>query len=87
MRALNEQERLDVIRFAAHQRYDNPTEKSFTEIAEEVDGYTAGVFDDYMSDCPGYAGKVIIIIGGQPELHQVLGYDEDGNLFQFNQDL
>lgn len=39
-----------------------------------------GVIDNYISDCPGYCGKVYIIIGGSTEIYNVLTEDKYGNL-------
>lgn len=43
------------------------------------------VFDDYISDSPGYVGKVIVAVFGYPEAHSVYGYRE-GELIEFNKE-
>ncbi len=35
---------------------------------------------DFISESPGYAGKIIVCIFAYPELHDVFKYNSDGNL-------
>ena len=50
----------------------------------DMDIITIIVIPKYMSDCPGYWGKVFYILGGQPEFHSTLiedkYFDEDEGL-------
>lgn len=43
------------------------------------------VKDPYVSDGPGYAGPMIVLLGGAPTIYVVFGVDEDG-LIEFSQD-
>ena len=35
------------------------------------------VFEDYISDCPGYRGKILFAIYGCPEFHEVFGWIDE----------
>lgn len=50
--------------------------------AEDVclNAENVGVIETYMSESPGYAGKIILCIFAYPELHDVFKYNSDGNL-------
>lgn len=42
------------------------------------------VKNKYVSDMPGYAGSVIIVLGGEPEFLRMFGKDNDtGELIEF----
>ena len=44
------------------------------------------VFDHYMSDSPGYSGKVIVVVfSGSPEINSVYGY-RNNEIFEFERD-
>ena len=56
------------------------------EAKELVDGATIAVFDDYISDSPGYAGKVMVVIWPTgPQLYEVLIW-RNGSLVYVDQD-
>jgi len=39
------------------------------------------VFDDYITDCPGYAGRVMSVLwGAAPDTCSVFTWDDRGNL-------
>lgn len=53
--------------------------KSRENAEQLVECYYFGVIDDYTSDCPGYAGKIVFAVYGHPGLSEVYVY-EDGEL-------
>jgi hypothetical protein len=61
-----------------------------TETPEEAELWTKetciAVFDDYVSDCPGYAGKLMMVVwGAGPRSYQVYIW-RYGKLTHVNQD-
>ena len=56
------------------------------EAAEDlVKNYWFAVFDDYISDGPGYAGKILFAVWGLPEFYEVYIW-EDGKIRALPQD-
>lgn len=52
-----------------------------------VDGAAIAVFDDYISDCPGYCGKVMTVIWpAGPSLYETFIWRQE-ELVRLNQDL
>lgn len=50
------------------------------ELAQDlVDNYWYVVIEDYISDCPGYAGKIIIAIYGDACFYEIF-VERDGKL-------
>ncbi len=48
------------------------------EACNSVRTAAVAVFDHYMTDCPGYAGKVMVVIwSGAPELHELFCWREN----------
>jgi len=46
------------------------------------------VFDNYVTDCVGYAGKVMgVIWASAPNMYEVFTFSKEGNLEKVNQDL
>jgi len=51
-----------------------------------VDNYWYGVFEDYISDGPAYADKIIFAVYGCPEFYEVF-IVQDGKLTHLNTDM
>jgi len=70
-RVPTEEEKKELVAYNVQRKYTNPSleeyeqEKGLTE-----DAYIA-VFDNYVSDSPGYAGKVMLVVWGYPKLTEV----------------
>lgn len=59
---------------------------------DEVVGYDTGtaydiahssaiaVFEGYQTDSPGYAGKVLLLVGGAEYIYELFIWDEDDNI-------
>jgi len=45
---------------------------------ETVNNYWYVVFENYISDCPAYSGKLMVAVYGLPELHEVFIWDKEG---------
>ena len=45
--------------------------------------YYIVVFDDYISDCPCYRGKIAVVIFGMPEMVNSYGWNKEGKLIDF----
>ena len=51
-----------------------------------MDGAAIAVFDDYSTDCPGYSGRVILVMwSGAPEMYDAFNY-QGTKLHRINQD-
>ena len=56
------------------------------EIAESlVKSHYFVVLEGYISDCPGYSGKLLVAVFGMPEFYQLYGWD-GGKLVEIKQD-
>ena len=74
IRKINEEERKDLLEYYTEElgRHKEGSEAL-------LDSYTFVTIEGYVSDSPGYTGKVIFALYGQPHLHEVFIY-EDGKL-------
>lgn len=61
-----QQEKQELIEHVAKRAYNQPTEAEIVEAREEVEGWlesaAVSVFDSYITDSPGYAGKILIVV-------------------------
>ncbi len=57
----------------------------FTDFCGDNDfeGYRIAVFQDYVSDCPGWCGDVYAVIGGYVSAYVMLKRNESGRLEAF----
>lgn len=66
--------------FPSDDEYDTQMRQDF------VNQYWFGVIDKYISDCPGYAGKLIVCVYGYPEAYEIL-CERDGKLEHLNSEM
>jgi hypothetical protein len=60
--------------------------KDFEEAKAKVEETCVAVFDDYVTDCPGYAGKLMMVVwGAGPELYEVFVW-RGGEITRIDQD-
>ena len=86
MRKLNEQEKKDLIWYIAENDLGGFESNDNLETSKSlVESSSIAVFDNYISDCPGYEGRVIVAVFGYPEAHSVYGYRE-GELIEFKKE-
>lgn len=80
MRNPTEDEKEDIAKYLQDQCGAN-TEPGYG--TEMVGRSWIGVADNYISDGPGYTGRVIVVIyPAGPETHDVLCYRTDGTLYR-----
>ena len=60
--------------------------QDMAEAEELIKNYCFVVIEDYISDCPGYRGKLLFAVYGIPEFHELYGWD-DGKLIRIEQDI
>jgi len=73
MREPNEEEKEDLVDYFVRKGQTREDARALLEC------YYFGVIDDFTSDCPGYAGKIVFAVYGHPGLFEVYVY-EDGQL-------
>jgi hypothetical protein len=68
MRLPTPQEKMDLLEHILVNKYkDTPTQEERDEEEENIDRIWICVFDDYITDGPGYAGPVMVVVwGGDP---------------------
>lgn len=77
MRGPTEQEFRDILSYLADQYKDS----DLKDVAGLLDNAAIGVADHYITDGPGYHGKVVSIIWpAGPETNEVLYYGREGKL-------
>ena len=87
MRKPNKQEKRDLAWYIAENNLGGFESDDNLETSKNlIENASIAVFDNYISDCPGYTGKVIMVVFGYPEAHSVYGYRE-GKLIEFKEEL
>jgi hypothetical protein len=67
--------------------YQRPSSADFQQQTDFVEQASIAVFDDYVTDCPGYAGKIMMVVwSGAPETNDVFIWDPTGELVMTNRD-
>lgn len=54
--------------------------ESITALYEDYTPSYIAVWDNYISDCPGYRGWIAVTIGGSPEYCGTLTKDHEGKI-------
>ena len=61
-----QEETRELAEYVAKQEYEHPTEADIVEAKEEAEGWlenaAVAVYDHYITDSPGYAGKVMVVV-------------------------
>ena len=64
-----EAEKEELIAYNTKRSYKNPTEADKEDEQGFVENAAIAVFDHYITDSPGYSGKVMVVVwGGSPGL-------------------
>lgn len=51
------------------------------DLMDSIKGSAVAVFDGYMTDCPGYAGKVMVAVWtGSPTMYEAYIWNRDGQI-------
>jgi len=67
-----EPEKQELAEYTTQTCYQEPTPEDLDQQISFADEAYIVVFDHYITDCPGYAGKVMVVVwSGAPEFHQV----------------
>lgn len=67
MRALTNEEQKELLEYVVNAKYVDPTPADWGEEALYLENIWSVVFEDYITDGPGYAGKVMVVVwGGSP---------------------
>jgi len=72
VREINKEERKDLLEY-----YTEELGRDKEGTKALLDSYIFVTIEGYMSDCPGYTGKVIFALYGQPHLHEVFIYEDE----------
>ena len=68
MRKPTYKEMEELVAFHVDRVYINPDTEDWQQEHDNVHNTTIVVFDKYMTDCPGYSGRVMVVVwGGGPE--------------------
>jgi hypothetical protein len=72
-------EKAELIAYLVRTLYVAATDEDRAYEAREVENGAIAVFDDYATDGPGYAGKVLMVVwGGSPSFAQVFTWGAGG---------
>ena len=67
--------------------WHNETDEDRLNIQGLIEGAGIAVFDKYITDCPGYSGKVMLVVwAGSPNMHEAFIFDDQDKLIRLNQD-
>lgn len=72
IREINEEEKKDLLEYYTEEL---GRDKEGSEAL--IESYIFVTIEGYMSDSPGYAGKVIFALYGQPQLYEVYIYEDE----------
>lgn len=57
------------------------------QVTGDIEAARVAVFDNYISDGPGYTGSLMVVIwGGGPETFELYGWDLMGQLYRIKSD-
>ena len=75
-----EAEKEELIAYNTKRMYRNPTNEEKEEQRGFVEGASIAVFDNYITDGPGYAGKVMVVVwSGSPTFTETYTWNK-GNI-------
>ena len=57
-----EEEKEQLVQYVILSQYRNPSDEEEQQERGFVEGAAIAVFDHYMTDSPGYAGKVMVVV-------------------------
>lgn len=77
-----EQEVEQLIAYEAQEMYEKPTDNELTEARETIVGWVenggGSVFDNYITDGPGYSGKVLVVVWpGSPAMTSTYIWEQE----------
>jgi len=67
--------------------WHNESDADRANVQGLIEGAGVAVFDKYITDCPGYSGKVMLVVWpGSPNMHEAFTFDNQDKLIRINQD-
>lgn len=86
-REANETEKSALTMYVAEQMGGFESNDNVEQARGHVDGAAIAVFDNYITDSPGYAGKILVVVWpAAPSFYEVFTF-RDEELIHVNQDL
>ena len=83
----NDQEKSELAFYVAEQMGGFEANDHMEQAKGFVENSAVAVFDNYITDCPGYAGKLMSVVwSGSPDFYEVFTWDKDNELAHVNQD-
>ena len=72
-----EAEKQELLEFVIQQKYTNtPTDEEQQDDADMIENGAIAVFDNYKTDGPGYAGKIMVVVwSGDPSFTETYIWD------------
>lgn len=68
LRVPTDEEKKELALYIAERDYIKHTSEELKYLEESIDNQSIAVFNDYITDGPGYAGKLMVVVwGGAPE--------------------
>ena len=86
LRKPNEKEKEELKKYLYIEMF-NSNDGDQENIENLVNNAHMGVIENYMSDCPGYAGKVLFIIWGFLGAYELYGWDKEKMLFKVDKEI
>ncbi len=78
MRLPTELEKEELLKYVVNAKYIEPTPADWGEEAVYLDSIWITVFDDYITDGPGYAGRVMVVVwGGSPSFTETFIWESE----------
>jgi cephalosporin hydroxylase len=85
-RTPNQEELEQLVRYVLERQHDHNDAEEVEMTRLLVNGAYIAVFDYYITDCPGYSGKLMVVVWpGAPSLYQAFIWS-DQKMIQVNQD-
>lgn len=71
-------EKMELAQLVARQKFNSPTTEDVNDELNYLEDTCIAVFNDYITDCPGYSGKVMLVVwGGGPEFYEAYIWRSD----------
>ncbi len=70
-------EKEELAAYNAQRKYTNPSQEEREQERSFVEEAHIAVFDNYISDSPGYTGKVMVVVWGYPNITEVYTWKKE----------
>lgn len=83
----NKNERQSLIGYIANQASNNLGPEDYENCEGHVNSAAIAVFDDYITNSPGYDGKIMVVVWpADISVYEVFAFDFGGKMIHINQD-